>query len=254
MTKRGSMIKRLKEKIKELYFNEQFNPSLLGLFINPFYFARRELYKNISELMQLLSGRVLDIGCGQKPYAHLCKCLEYIGLELDTPYNRISKKADYFYDGKTIPFTDEYFDCIISIEVFEHVFNPYEFLHEINRVTKLGGYLLISVPFVWDEHEQPNDFGRYTSFGMKYLLNKFGFDILEYRKVNNGIEAIFQLLNVYIYKVVAVHIRNRYIKLMTVLLLTFPFNLVGLILSKILPKNNDFYLDNLILARKVKHV
>jgi SAM-dependent methyltransferase len=85
--------------------------------------------------------------------------------------------------------------------VFEHVFNPSEFLREINRVTKIGGLFLITVPFVWDEHEQPYDYARYSSFGLKHILSENGFEIVEHRKSNNGLEVIFQLINAYISKV-----------------------------------------------------
>ena len=44
-----------------------------------------------------------------------------------------------FYDGKTIPFEDKSFDSILSNQVFEHVFNPNDFIKEVNRVTKMGG-------------------------------------------------------------------------------------------------------------------
>jgi len=127
------------KKLKAIYSGEQFNPKLIGLFINPFYFARKGLYKNVSELIVNLNGRLLDIGCGTKPYQNLCKVNQYIGLEIDDEGNRNHSRADVFYDGKTIPFGDKHFDSILSSQVFEHVFNPNEFLKEINRVTKMGG-------------------------------------------------------------------------------------------------------------------
>ena len=240
------------EQLKKIYINEQFNPNILGLFINPFYFARKGLYKNISELIKNLNGKILDIGCGQKPYKRLSHSIEYIGLELDTPENRLNKKADYFYDGISMPFEDNEFDSILSNQVFEHVFNPESFLTEMNRVLKMEGTLLITVPFVWDEHEQPYDYARYSSFGLKHILNKHGFELIEHRKSNNGIEVIFQLLNGYIYKVTMT--KNGYLNLLITLLLMAPINITGLILSKILPKNNDLYLDNIVLAKKVKNV
>lgn len=242
------------EKLKKIFNEEQFNPRILGIFINPFYFARKGLYKNISELAKNLNGRILDVGCGQKPYEKLFDYKEYIGIEIDTPENRKNKKADYFYDGKVIPFPNDSFDCVITTEVLEHVFYPNEFLKEINRVTKMGGFLLITVPFVWDEHEQPFDYARYTSFGLKHLLNISGFEIIEHRKSNNGIELIFQLLNSYIYKVIRNRNKNTFVNLLIMLLPMASINILGLILSLILPKNNDLYLDNIILAKKVKNV
>ncbi len=237
--------------LKRLYTKEQFNPKILGLFINPFYFARKGLYQNVSKLITNLNGKLLDVGCGTKPYENICNVDEYIGLEIDYEGNRQHNYADVFYDGKTIPFEDKSFDSILSNQVFEHVFNPNQFLKEINRVTKMGGRFLITVPFVWDEHEQPYDYARYSSFGLKHILAENGFEIMEHRKSNNGIEVIFQLINDYLYKVMMTE--NVYFNLLIIILLMAPINMVGLILSKLLPRNNDLYLDNIVLAKKIKN-
>lgn len=239
-------------RLKKIYVDELFNPKFIGLFINPFYFARRGLYQNISELIPNLFGKLLDIGCGTKPYQSLCKVNEYIGLEIDDEGNRNHNHADIFYDGKTIPFENNTFDSILSNQVFEHVFNPNDFLKEVNRVTKMGGIMLITVPFVWDEHEQPFDYARYSSFGLKHLLIVSGFEVIEHRKSNNGLEVIFQLLNDYFFKKTITS--NGYLNLIVIFLLMAPVNILGLLVSKILPRNNDLYLDNIVLAKKVKDV
>ena len=232
------------KKIKQIISKEQFNPSLLGLLVNPFYFARKGLYKNISELSVYAKGELLDVGCGQKPYEKLFKVKKYIGLEI----NKQNKKADLYYDGKTFPCNDNSFDIVISNEVLEHVFEPEMFLKEIHRVLKDDGYFLLTVPFVWDEHEQPNDFGRYTSFGLKHILKKNSFEIIEFRKSVNDITVIFQLLNDYIYKKVIG--KNYWLNQLKILFLMAPFNILGFILNFMLPKNDDLYLDNIVLARK----
>jgi len=251
-SKDTSWRKKVLKNLKQLYIKEQFNPKLIGLFINPFYFARTGLYKNVSELIPNLNGKLLDIGCGTKPYQNLCDVNEYIGLEIDDEGNRNHKYADVFYDGKTIPFENNTFDSILSNQVFEHVFNPNDFLKEINRVAKLGGVFLMTVPFVWDEHEQPYDYARYSSFGLKHILSENGFEIVEHRKSNNGLEVIFQLINDYIYKVTLT--KKVYFNMLTTLILMAPMNIIGLVLSKLLPKNDDLYLDNIVLAKKVKDV
>lgn len=238
--------------LKVILNNQQFNPGFIGLFVNPFYFARRGLYKHISELISQLSGKVLDIGCGQKPYAKLIQMGEYFGLELDTQFNRENKKADFFYDGKSMPFADEFFDSLMANQVFEHVFNPGEFLRESNRILKMSGLFLLTVPFIWDEHEQPYDFARYSSFGLRHILIENGFEIVEHRKSNIGIEVIFQLLNCYFYKKLVT--KKAIFNLIISILIMSPFNIIGLVLSKILPANEDLYLDNVVLARKIKNV
>src|SRR6476646_4294470 len=122
------------DQIKTIVKDEQFNPSVLGIFINPFYFARRGLIKHITDLSKHIYGRTLDVGCGQKPYQKFFNTSEYLGLEIDSPENRAYKSADYFYDGKHFPFEDNEFDSVVVNQVFEHVFNPDNFLVEIQRV------------------------------------------------------------------------------------------------------------------------
>jgi len=236
--------------LKSIYRKQQFSPGLFGLFVNPFYFARKGLYLHISSLAAQISGRTLDVGCGQKPYEHLCRSSSYIGLEIDTPENRTNKKADYYYDGIHFPFGAKEFDSVISNQVFEHVFTPDLFLLEIFRVLKDDGILLLTVPFVWDEHEQPHDFARYSSFGLRALLQNNGFVIVDQRKSINDIRCIFQLINDYIYKKTVS--RNRYLNLLVMLSCMMPVNVIGELLSKIFPSNDDLYLDNIVLARKVK--
>ena len=117
-----------------------------------------------------MNGRLLDVGCGRKPYRDLFPTKDYVGLEIDTPENRLRNQADIFYDGNSFPFEDHDFDGIICNQVLEHVFNPDQFVRELRRVLKSRGLLLLTVPFVWDEHEQPRDYARYTSFGLKSLV------------------------------------------------------------------------------------
>ncbi|MCR4321040.1 MAG: class I SAM-dependent methyltransferase [Candidatus Brocadiaceae bacterium] len=236
------------KKLKKLINSEQFRPSILGLFLNPFFFARKGLFENIFALAKYISGKTLDIGCGQKPYEKLFNSSRYVGLEIETLENKKNKRADCFYDGKTFPFRDDEFESVIVSEVFEHVFNPDDFLNEIHRVLKPGGTLLITVPFVWDEHEQPNDYARYTSFGLRHILEKSGFEVIEHRKSVCDIRAVFQLLNGYIYKKTVT--KNIYANILITAFFMSPFNILGELLSKVLPKNEDLYLDNVILLKK----
>lgn len=106
----------------------------------------------------------------------------------------------------------------------------------------------MTLPFVWDEHEQPYDYARYSSFGLAHLLQKNDFEIVEHRKINNGFEIIFQLINIYIYK--KVYTKNKFLRLGVVIGLCSIFNILGILSSKILPRNNDLYLDNLVIVRK----
>ena len=135
-----------------------------------------------------------------------------------------------------------------QIRFFEHVFEPDIFLLEIKRVLKPNGKLLLTVPFAWDEHEQPNDFARYSSFGIKYQLEKNGFKIIKQSKSVNDIRVIFQLLNMFIFK--KIKSKNKYFNVIISVLFISWLNILGQIVSFLLPKNDDLYLDNIILAEK----
>lgn len=238
--------------IKKLKKKEDFNPGLTGLFINPFFIARRGLYRNLKKMAPFLSGSILDAGCGRKPYKDLFTFSEYIGMDIENPgHSHKDEDIDVFYDGTHFPFAEERFDHVLCNQVIEHVFEPDAFLKEINRTMKTGGNLLLSIPFVWDEHEQPYDYARYSSFGIRYLLEKNGFEIVHHIKSVNSIAVVFQLLNVYIYKKTLT--KSGAVNLLTTLVLISPFNILGTLLGMILPDNNDLYLDHIILAKKVQH-
>jgi SAM-dependent methyltransferase len=235
------------DKIKKIIEDQYFNPGLLGLIVNPFYIARKGLYNNLSFLGHEIIGKTLDVGCGTKPYEKLFNHSTYVGLEFDTGIDSQKKVAEFYYDGKTFPFNESEFDSVVTNQVLEHVFNPDEFLSEINRVLKTDGKLLLTVPFVWDEHEQPYDYARYSSFGLKALLEKNGFEILDLRKSVNDYSVLVQLFNAYIYKITR---QNIFLKNLALILVIAPVTIFGILISKLLPKNNDLYLDNIVLAKK----
>ncbi len=235
--------------IRAYYRNQSFYPGALALIINPFFLARANLAVAMKSLAPSLTGRLLDIGCGTKPYKPLFDVDEYIGLDIDSDISRNRGVADYYYDGTTFPFNVRYFDSALCNQVLEHVFNPDEFLQEINRVLKPGGKLLLTVPFVWDEHEQPYDYARYTSFGLKALLEKNGFVVLRHIKLGDNASTLFQLANAYCFKVT--HSWPKFIRRTLMLTVMAPLNILGLIAGKILPDNPDLFLDHVVLAEKV---
>jgi SAM-dependent methyltransferase len=239
------------EKIRFFLKGELFSPGFFGILINPFYFARKGLVKSISEFSNELSGSLLDVGCGTMPYKKLFNVTKYTGLDLDSSHARKFCDADFYYDGHTFPFEDGTFNSVLCNQVLEHVFNPDKFLLEINRVVIEGGILLLTVPFVWDEHEQPHDYARYTSFGLHALLIKNGFVILSHRKIGDDFSTICQLINVYLYKICQSW--PKPFRLMFTMTIMASINLIGIILSKVLPKNPDLFLDQIILAKKDSH-
>ncbi len=240
------------KKLNKYYLKQLFNPGFISIFINPFYFIRKRLFAAIRKNAPVLKERILDLGCGSKPYKHLfVNAKEYIGIDIENPSHDHSKEdVDMYYDGKNIPFNNQYFDGIFCSEVLEHVFNPDEIFKEMRRVLKDNGNLLITTPFSWDEHEAPNDYGRYTSFGIKYLLEKNGFEINYFQKTGHFTEVLSQFVILYLRHVL--YTKNKYLNLVINILFISPFTIIGIILSAILPRKRSLFFNSIVVAKKIQ--
>lgn len=142
-------------------------------------------------------GRLVDIGCGNKPYRKMFDhhVSEHIGVDhSDTLHDKSS--VDLFGTAYAIPAPDAFFDSAICTAVLEHLEEPGQALCECFRVLKLGGYAIYTAPFIWHLHEEPRDFYRFSRHGLKYLFEKAGFEIVELKALS-GFWVTFGQLFVY---------------------------------------------------------
>lgn len=240
----------MKQRLIALYAKELFRPGLLGFFINPFFIIRRGLFRGIRHHAPALKGRMLDFGCGEKPYRDLFQVDEYIGVDIAVSgHGTEGGQVDVFYDGRHIPFADAHFDAVLASEVFEHVFNLDEIMGELHRVMRPGARMLITAPFGWDEHEKPYDFARYTCFAWEAILRRHGFRVIEAGKNGHYITAVTQLWIAYLFQ----HIlpKRPFLRILLNPLLIAPWTLLGLVMGAVLPKNRDLYLNNVLLVERV---
>lgn len=217
------------------------------------YILRKKLVKSISRHSKYMTGKLLDFGCGSKPYESLFDVEEYIGVDFNGEgHSHESENIDVFYDGKNLPFPDNHFDSVFSTEVFEHVFNLEEMMLEIRRVMKPGAKILITCPFAIPEHEQPNDYARYSSFGLKHLFEKNNFKIIEYEKIGNHFDALLQL-RISLFSLVLFPKLNKLVFVKPVLAsIIYPaFNLYSLLFSRFFSKKTALYLNNVIVCEKI---
>jgi SAM-dependent methyltransferase len=230
---------------------KEFNPPIY----HPAYFVRQAILKGILRNKSYLSDTMMDFGCGAMPYKSLFDVKTYIGVDYDGDgHSHHNEAIDVFYDGITIPFSDDYFDSVFCTEVFEHLFEIDTILKELHRVTKSGGKILLTTPFVWNLHEVPIDYARYTPFGLKHLLEKNGFKIIISEQNGGYVEVIFQIISLYLLQVF--RIKNDYF-LLSFLIKLIKYGLIclnnclGFLLSKMLPYRNDLFISNLIVAEKI---
>jgi ubiquinone/menaquinone biosynthesis C-methylase UbiE len=241
----------MRKFFKKIYKIESFYPSwLIGIWINPAFIVRRGILKGVKNISsKFIGGKLLDVGCGSKPYELLFDVEEYIGIDVEiSGHNHLESKIDKFYDGIHIPFDDKEFNWVFSSEVFEHVFNLDQLLIEVNRVLLSGGKLAFTCPFVWEEHEQPYDFARYSSFALLHIMEKNGFKVESLHKSTSYFETVMQLFSMYIYQNCLPN--NKYLKILFVPFFVSPFNILGSLLGGILPKNSGLYHSNIVVAVK----
>lgn len=233
-------------------YRQSFQPNLFSIFVNPFFLIRRSLYLSIVENAVHLKGKMLDLGCGRKPYKNIFSSItDYIGVDIEQSGHPHSlSQIDVYYDGKTLPFEDNYFDSVFCSEVVEHIFNLDEVLAEINRVMRQGGIGLFTFPFAWIEHEQPYDFARYTSFASKQIFEKHGFVILNQSKTGSFIAVIFQYIILYIHPDKLNTKLFYYLLYFSSLIFIVPLTILGIIFSTLLPNKQDLYFNNVLLVQK----
>ncbi|MGF7038458.1 class I SAM-dependent methyltransferase [Mucilaginibacter lappiensis] len=123
------------------------------------------------------SGKLLDIGCGNKPYGEILKpyITEYIGCDI---IQSSENRADIICPANNIPLSIGSFDTVISTQTIEHVEDPQGLVNEAYRLLKKDGHFIVSGPMYWPLHEEPYDFFRFTKHGFKYIMEKAGFSVI----------------------------------------------------------------------------
>jgi len=111
--------------------------------------------------------RLLDAGCGEKPYAPLFAphVSAYVGLD-----TAAHADADLVGPIEEIPAEDGSFDLVLCIQVLEHVDDPARAVRELHRVTRPGGRVLLSTHGAMVYHPNPSDPWRWTHEGLARLF------------------------------------------------------------------------------------
>jgi len=142
-------------------------------FTGGLWLARQRLQSTLQTDAAHARGTLIDLGCGAKPYRHLFTRVDrYIGLEMPG-----FKQADVIGDALQTPFVDRCADAVLCNQVLEHVPEPQRLMREAARLLKPEGILLLTTPQVWGLHHEPNDFFRYTRYGLDRLARNAGLHV-----------------------------------------------------------------------------
>lgn len=124
-----------------------------------------------------LSGRVLDVGGGQKAkYLELLpKGIELRSVNIDPDI----APTDVIEPNSPLPFSDNSFDSVLCLNTLEHIYDAKAVLHEIHRVLKPGGQIYVMVPFMFRIHGHPDDYFRATPSWWQETFKRVGFSSMK---------------------------------------------------------------------------
>ena len=129
----------------------------------------RWLRAQAGELRDGAPVRILDVGCGVKPYYPFFAPVasEYVGVDVvENP------AAELLGPVEALPVDDASFDVVLCTQVLEHCDDPDQAVRELRRVTRPGGRVLASTHGVQVYHPSPEDYWRWTHTGLRRLFER----------------------------------------------------------------------------------
>ena len=101
------------------------------------------------------SGRtLLDVGGGRSEFLTLCASFGYKGHLLDGSESNVAHARSLGFEAtqadlnEPLPFDDGLFEGAAMLDVIEHIIRAEQLVHEIRRILKPGGFLVLSTPNV----------------------------------------------------------------------------------------------------------
>jgi SAM-dependent methyltransferase len=142
---------------------------------NRLFGSRRWVQRNIALLAATVhESRILELGSGRPdlgPDRYSMRSLfdssnEFIQSDVVPAYGHLIVDA-------TMMNFDREFDLILCSSVLEHIYDCAAAVERIHRALKPGGRAVLSVPHLFPYHDEPDDFWRFTEYGVRRLLEDF---------------------------------------------------------------------------------
>lgn len=179
------------------------------------WFQKYWHWRRFSEVIKVIrpvEGPILDIGCHGGTFTSkilpVLKTKKIYGIDVSPSAINLARKRiplGHFQvaDAAQLPFSNDFFDAVFTLEVLEHIDNPTQALREIHRVLKKEGYGLLLVPtdnklfkiiwFLWTfyyPHWRHTHVQSYRDENLEKLVMEAGFRIILVKKFNLGMLKI----------------------------------------------------------------
>lgn len=230
----------------------------IRFYISPHFLINYYLQRDIKYFAKKYKypGRILDLGCGQKPYEHLFENAEYVGIDFENyskNRNVPGKTPDIYFSEEyakelRLPLENDTFDQAVSFQVLEHHKKPELMISEMARVIKFGGFILLSFPFIYALHEEPHDYQRFTEYKMQEVFKENNCEIIEIKKQGSLFSVYSTLANEQL-NAYAAKGRFRYLVAVAIYIPLLLFQYLSFILDMII-KSDKVFINYIILAKK----
>lgn len=224
--------------------------------LHPQWHVSRQRAKTAEWLKLRVRGVVLDVGCGNGWVRDVMPdTVCYVGVDYPTTMALgYEGRPDLLADATALPLSDSSVDTVLLLDVLEHLDNPARAVSETVRILRQGGTCLVQVPFFYPLHDEPHDYQRWTSHGLKKLFMQHGFQTEVSSESNAPCATAAALLSM----AMAKGLLDAFQKKSVLTLAAAPLisamvpvvNVVGLLLSWMLPESSCMPGSYLIAAKK----
>jgi SAM-dependent methyltransferase len=246
-------VRDLRRKLNEAWAGSWFDSEHLEKWL---------LDRALAECRPYACGLLLDVGCGQRRHERIFLPVveRYVGLDYPPVSGGIwattgGERVDIWGDALALPIAPASIDTILCTQVLEHVPEPAQAVAEMARALRAGGYAIITVPQEWGVHQEPYDYYRFTRYGLSYLAEKAGLQVVHLRNRGGFWAMMGQRWSAYLYDATCRRLRRRGRRLafllcaIVVLPLCALSQLAGLGLDRLFPMDRNT-LGYVLAARK----
>tara|TARA_Y100000992_G_C21153037_1_gene437180 strand:+ start:145 stop:777 length:633 start_codon:yes stop_codon:yes gene_type:complete len=148
--------------------------------------------QDITEFKKRKDPKILFVGSGGELNQYVKNFSSYLySIDIDP-----SRKPDQIIDLTDPNFCQNYLgekvNLVCIFEVLEHTKNPSLAIKNIYNLIDKDSVVLLSTPFIFNIHDAPNDFFRFTRYGLKEIFKEFS--KVEIKEKNGWLESIFVLI------------------------------------------------------------
>ena len=204
----------------------------------------KHFVKEVSEEYCSKGGKIIDIGAGTCQYKNYFKNLQYFSQNIQ---NNQQESINYVGEFEILP--SNRFNYVLCTQVLEHLKDPNAAFKNFHRILKKRGKVFLTTIMAFEEHSIPEDYFRFTRYGLRYLAESNGFKVEKIEPQGGRFIVLSKELQVLIPRL----IKNKYIISIYYLIFSLPlfiFNLI-LFLLDFLDKDKNLTLNYECIFSKV---